>query len=62
MKLTFCCDSGANAFSCREAEIDTHRDLGLEDGEWETMTDDEKQALVEEWAHDRLEIFWREEE
>jgi hypothetical protein len=61
-KVTFCCDSGANIHSCREDELDTVADLGLDEGEWEAMTEDEKQEMVNEWAHDRLEIYWKEEE
>jgi hypothetical protein len=54
----FNCDSGANIKSCRTDKIDTEADLGLAQGEWEAMTDDEKQEMVNEWAYERLEIYW----
>ncbi len=62
MKVTFVCDSGANIHSKREEEMDTVEDLGLAEGEWEKLTDDQKQEHVNEWAWDRLEIFWREDD
>ncbi len=30
--VKFCCDSGANIHSCREEEVDTVQDLGLDEG------------------------------
>lgn len=57
----FSCNSGANIHSCRTEKMDTVADLGLGDGEWEEMTEDEKYQMVEEWANDRLEIFWSDE-
>lgn len=61
MKVKFCCDSGANIHSCRRETLDTVKDLGLDEGEWESMSQDERYTLVEEWANDRLSIFWEEE-
>jgi hypothetical protein len=58
MKVKFFCDSGANIHSCRKETIDTVNDLGLEDGEWESLPDEEKQAFVEDWANEKLEIGW----
>lgn len=58
-KVVFFCDSGANIHSCREEEVDTVEELGMEDGEWEKMSDEEKYKTVEEWANDRLEIGWK---
>lgn len=60
MKVVFCCDSGANIHSRRKEVIDTVVDLGMEEGEWESMSDEDRQKMVEEWAWERLEIFWRE--
>lgn len=62
MKVRFVCDSGANFYSAREEVIDTVTYFGLEDDEWERMTDKEKQKLVDEWAWERLEIYWTEVE
>lgn len=60
-KVTFCCDSGANIHSCRKEKIDTVEDLGLDEGEWEAMSEDDKYKTVEGWANDRLEIYWTDE-
>ena len=54
--VTFYCDSGANIHSRREQRFDTVKDLRLDEGEWETIDEDERYALVEEWANGRLEI------
>lgn len=62
MKVTFCCNSGANIHSCRKETLDTVDDLGLEEGEWEKLSEDEKMKFVEDWANDRLEIFYTEDE
>jgi hypothetical protein len=59
MKVTFCCDSGANIHSRRKETVDTVADLGMEEGEWEALPDEEKQKIVEEWAWERLEIYWK---
>jgi hypothetical protein len=58
MKVRFICDSGANIHSARKAELDTVKDLGLDDGEWEEYTDEERQETVNDWANNRLEIYW----
>jgi len=60
MRVKFCCNSGANIKSCREAVLDTVKDLGMEEGEWEGLSDDEKYAVVDSWANDRLEIYYEE--
>ena len=63
MKVRFCCDSGANIHSCNKSDwMDTVEDLGLEDGEWEEMTYDEKHNMIEEWANNYLEIYYEERE
>jgi len=59
MKVIFYCDSGANIHSERREAMDTDKDLGLEEGEWQSMTEDEKYEIVEDWANDRLEIGWK---
>ena len=60
MKVKFCCDSGANIHSERSEVLDTVTDLGLKEGEWEAMNDEQRQEIVNEWAWDRLEIYWTE--
>jgi hypothetical protein len=55
-KVRFYCDSGANHRSCRDEVLDTVKDLGLDDGEWEEMQEDDRENLAEEWAKERLEI------
>ena len=58
-KVIFVCNSGANIHSKREETIDTVTDLGMDEGEWEALTDDEKQHHVDVWAWEVLEIYWR---
>lgn len=60
-KVIFHCDSGANIHSCRSETLDTVKDLGLDDGEWESMSNEDKYKIVEEWAASDLEIFWTED-
>ena len=60
MKVKFCCDSGANIHSCRSEVIDTVEDLGLDEGEWEALRDADKLSLVDDWAANRLEIYYEE--
>jgi hypothetical protein len=60
-KVTFYLDNGANIHSCRKKKIDTVKDLHMEEGEWEAMTDDEKYKIVDEWAQDKLQISWEDE-
>jgi hypothetical protein len=63
MKVRFNCDSGANIHSCNESDwLDTVEDLGLDEGEWEKYSDDEKWKCAEEWANERLEIYYEEKE
>ena len=52
-KINFWCDSGANAFSCREGTT-TLDELGVTEAEWSAMTDDQKDELMREIACDRL--------
>lgn len=62
-KVKFWVDSGANIKSCKESRVlDTVDDLGLDDGEWEGFTDDEKYKLAEEWSwQNGLDIGYTEE-
>jgi hypothetical protein len=59
--VTFHCNSGANIHSCRTEKVDTVKTLGLDEGEWEALSEDERYQLVEEWAWKRLEVYWTEE-
>lgn len=58
MKVKFYCDSGANIHSRRESVLDTVDDLGLLEGEWESMSESEKDQEVRNWMYDRLEFGW----
>lgn len=63
MKVRFNCDSGANIHSNRDSGwLDTVEDLGMAEGEWENMTDDEKFQETEIWANNYLAIWYEEEE
>lgn len=62
MKVKFSCDSGANIHSCRYQVLDTVEDLGLDEGEWEAMSEEDKYKIAEEWAWDRLEIYFEDME
>jgi hypothetical protein len=58
MKIKLYCDSGANIHSERSEVIDLEKDWGITDEEWESMSDQEKEKLCNEWAYNRLEIGW----
>jgi len=58
-KVIFHCNSGANIHSDKSEIVDTVKDLGMEEGEWEDFTEDEKYKTVEEWAwNGGLEIYF----
>ena len=56
--VKFHCNSGANIYSCRTAILDTVKDLGLEENEFESLSEKDQYKIVQEWANDRLEIYW----
>ena len=60
MKVKFVCNSGANIHSAREEVVDLE-DFGISDDDWQIMSDNQKQEVVEYWAYDRLEIYWDED-
>lgn len=60
MKVKSVCDSGANIHSARTEVINTE-DYGFEDDEWLALSEDQKQSVVEEWAYEKLEIYFDEE-
>lgn len=61
-KVTFYCNSGAEEGDTRIEELDTVEDLGLEEGEWEEMSEEERYFIVDEWANERLEIWYEDED
>ncbi len=52
-------DSGANAHSCYEQEIDIE-DCGITGVEWDEMTEQEKDDFMKEIAWDRMDWGWAE--
>ncbi len=61
MIVQFNVNSGANIHSTNESGwLDTVEDLGLDEGEWEAYTDDEKWQCANEWAQNYLEIYYEE--
>ncbi len=59
MKLRIWCDSGANAHSKREENIDI-ADIALTPEEWAGMSDDEKEAAAKEVAFQQLDWGYEE--
>ena len=57
-KVIFNCNSGANIHSCRTEEIDTVEDLGFDEGEWESMSEEDRDKEVARWALDKIEIYY----
>lgn len=67
MKVTFNLDSGANINSCRSITFDLSKNsdqkaFGYTEEEWKALTEDEKYEVCEEWAEQRVEIYFEEEE
>lgn len=63
MKVEFFLDSGANIHSCNKTgELDTVEDLGLEEGEWEQMSETERDAKVLDYfmGQGMLEYYYEE--
>ncbi len=65
MKVKFVCDSGANIHSARTEVVDTEvvdtEDYGYTDEEWLELSEEQKQEIVEEWANERLQVYFDEE-
>lgn len=59
-KLKFNCDSGANIKSCKSEDIDTVDDLGLDEGEWEEMSEEDRYEVMLQWAYDGGLEIWAE--
>ena len=62
MKVTFYCDNGANIHSTRKETFDISKHLLISDEEWLALTEEEKFKVVEEWAMERLNIWFEEME
>ena len=63
MRVRFSVDSGANINSRNTGEwFDPVEELGMEEGEWEKLSDDEKYKQAAQWANESgyLEIFFEE--
>ena len=60
MRIKLWCNSGANHQSTRRETIDTVIYWGLDDCEWEKLTEDEKYKYAEEWAYEKLDIGFEE--
>lgn len=60
MKVKFCCENNANIHSKKVRTFDTVKDFGMEDGEWESMTDEARDQMVWEWACEDLSTWWEE--
>ena len=60
MKVKFVCDSEANIHSARTEVVDTE-DYGYTDEEWLELSEEQKQEIVEEWANERLQAYFDEE-
>lgn len=61
MKITLCCNSGANIHSLRSETFEVE-DLGYSPLEWVALSEEEKQEVAEQWANERLEIYFKENE
>ena len=62
MKVRFILDSCVNINSANTSRwFDPVKDLHLEEGEWQTLNEDEKWAYADEWAQERLSIDYEEE-
>lgn len=59
--VQFFVDNGANIHSKKSSpKRDTVKDLGLGEGEWEAMSDDEKYEMAQDWANEYIEVWWEE--
>lgn len=60
MKIKVWCNNGANIHSKRQETIDLEDNWNISGEEWNEMSDDEKDELVQEWAMERFEYGWDE--
>ena len=66
MKVTFNVDSGANIHSCKSVTWDLstekgRKSFGFTANEWLSLSEDEKDEVVREWADQIAEVYWEEE-
>ena len=62
MKVKFLVKNGANIHSCKTSGVmDTVKDLGLDDGEWESMSEDDKFKCAMDWANEHIEVWYEEQ-
>ena len=63
MKVRFYLDNGANINSCRQTDwMDPVKDLDLDEGEWETMSDDDKHEMVADDMSQHIDMGYEESE
>jgi len=60
MKVKFYVDSGANIHSKRSQILDTVKDLGMQEGEWESMPEDQRYEYVDSWVSEKIEQGYEE--
>lgn len=60
MKVKFWCDNAANIHSEKTITMDTEKDLGLDPGEWESFSVEEKEAYVADWANEQFSYGYEE--
>jgi len=59
MKVKFWCDNGANIHSKR-TEVFSLEDLGVEEDEWASLTEEQKHEYVRDWAMERFDFGFEE--
>lgn len=59
MRIELYCNSGTNIHSKRTEVIDTVEDWSLDEGEWESMSEEDQDEMVMDWANERLDIGWK---
>tara|TARA_R110000851_G_C12891788_1_gene547223 strand:+ start:63 stop:257 length:195 start_codon:yes stop_codon:yes gene_type:complete len=63
MKVKFYLDNGANIHSCRDTEwFDPVDYLGLEQGEWELMSEEDKHEMVRDEMNQYVDMGFEESE
>ncbi len=60
MKIKVWLDSGANAFSEYSQEFDLEKDLGLDEDEWNAMSEQKKDDFIRPIAWDRMDWGYQE--
>lgn len=58
MKIQFWCDNNANIHS-KKTETFTLDQLGIEENDWKEMSEDERYAMVHEWAMQEFEYGFK---